>query len=178
MSFFHSTIGFSLALQLVGVAVLLLASVCDICSRRIPNQFVLIVLGVGLVNLSLTPSPFLHLGGFLVVFAGTVVCWQMRWLGGGDTKLLTAAALLVPPTMIPLQLLAVMLVGGMLAVVAVFGRMGLVEPIRPAGHRAWTPLRVARIELWRIQHGEGLPYAVAIALGTVGALIVSRGGVS
>ena len=168
----------SLALQTAGVVVLLAAALRDICSRQIPNQLVLAVLGLGALNLLLTPSPLLHLAGFAAVFAATVFFWRMGWLGGGDTKLLAAAALLVPAEFIPLQIAAITLVGGAMALAAIYGRLSLLEPIRPAGHRAWTPIRIARIEMWRIQHGSGLPYAMAIALGTFGAMVVCRGGVS
>ena len=175
---FLSHLEFSLALQAAGVLVLLFAGLRDICSRQIPNELVLIVLGLGALNLVLTPSPLLHFAGFLVVFAATLFCWRMGWLGGGDTKLLAAAALLVPAQFIPLQIAAIAIAGGAMALTVIYGRFSLVEPIRPAGHRAWTPLRIARIELWRIQHGAGLPYAVAIALGTIGAVIACRTGVS
>lgn len=169
---------FSLALQAAGVIVLLFAGLRDICSRQIPNQLVLIVLGLGALNLLLTPAPLLHFAGFLAVFAATAFCWRVGWLGGGDTKLLASAALLVPAQFIPLQIAAIAMVGGVMALTVIYSRFSLIAPIRPAGHGAWTALRVARIELWRIQRGAGLPYAIAIALGTVGAVVICRGGVS
>jgi prepilin peptidase CpaA len=170
----HLSDTLAFTIQILGAAVLLLAGFRDMWSRKIPNAFVVIMLGLGALYLIMTPSPLLNLGGFLAVFAGTVMCWRMGWLGGGDTKLLAAAALLVPPEMIPVQIAAVTLAGGLLAVAAFFGRWSLADAVRPARHHAWTPLRIARIEMWRIQHGEGLPYAMAIALGTITAVLAYR----
>jgi Flp pilus assembly protein protease CpaA len=164
----------SLALQATGIAALLAAGLHDICSRQIPNHLVLVVLGLGALNLAITQSTLLHLAGFLVVFTASVACWRQGWLGGGDTKLLAAAVLLVPAMAIPQQILAIAMIGGGMAIAVMLARFSLPAQIRPAGHGAWTPLRIARIELWRIQHGVGLPYAVAIALGTAAAVLACR----
>ncbi len=168
----------SLPLQAAGIATLLAAALHDIRSRLIPNHLVIVLLGLGAVNVAVTASALLHLAGVLVVFAAAVVCWRRRWLGGGDTKLLAAAALLVPAQALAGQIMAIAMAGGAMAIAVMLGRLGLVAPIRPAPRGAWTPLRLLRIELWRISHGAGLPYAVAIALGTAGTVLASRVAIS
>jgi prepilin peptidase CpaA len=84
-------------------------------------------------------------------------------MGGGDVKLLGAAALLVPPATVPHMLALVAFAGGILALIYLVGRA--VAP-RPAGRRPhMLPLRILRAECWRIRRGGPLPYACAIAAG-------------
>jgi prepilin peptidase CpaA len=91
-------------------------------------------------GLDLWPGVALQFGVGLAAFAVFAAMFAMKWMGGGDVKLLTALALWIEPTWF-LQLLIMMaLVGGLLTLV-----MG-----------AWHIARRQRDRL-------AIPYGVAIA---------------
>jgi prepilin peptidase CpaA len=91
-------------------------------------------------GLDLWPGVALQLGIGLAAFAVFAAMFALKWMGGGDVKLLTALALWIEPEWF-LQLLIVMaLVGGLLTLV-----MG-----------AWHIARRQRDKL-------AIPYGVAIA---------------
>ena len=86
-------------------------------------------------------------------------------MGGGDVKLLGATAILVAPAAAGSFLVAVSLSGGILAIGLPGGPFLLP---RPATRRPRHLLpRVLRVEAWRIRHRGPLPYACAIAAGTI-----------
>jgi prepilin peptidase CpaA len=107
-----------------------------------------------------------------LVFVVAVLCWFRGWLGGGDVKLLGAAALAVPVTGVASFILGVGMAGGVLALLYLLARR-----LVPAA-RVSTPgslaARVWRAECWRIRRGGPLPYGVAIAIG--GVLTLLQGG--
>jgi prepilin peptidase CpaA len=86
-------------------------------------------------------------------------------MGGADVKLLAAAAIVVSPTVSITFLLAVSLAGGILATIYLAGRFVLPHPA--AGRPRHLLRRVLRVETWRIRHRGPLPYACAIAAGTI-----------
>ena len=90
-------------------------------------------------------------------------------MGGGDVKLMGAAGLALTPAAVPLYLAAVSIAGGGVAMVYLFGRLFLTAPgsARPG---AFVP-RVLRVERWRMSRGGPLPYACAIAAGTMFVLL-------
>ncbi len=105
----------------------------------------------------------------LAVFLVAALCWRRGWIGGGDVKLLGAAALLVPPFQVPLMVGFVAFAGGLLALpyLATRGRLHVRNSARPIGLAA----RVLRAECWRLRRGGPLPYAVAIAAGVCVTLL-------
>jgi prepilin peptidase CpaA len=156
-------------LYAIGTTVLLFAALHDVAFRTIPNWLPTLLLGVGI--LMRVQSGTLMLGlltGFLILI-GTTICWLRGWLGGGDVKLLAACGVLVPPALAVSLLLAVALSGGLLAMLYL-GFAKMVSPItrsRPSG----LIRRVCRVERRRIQHRGPLPYASAIAAGTLFVLL-------
>jgi len=102
-----------LAEAVVPLALLLLlaAAVSDVAFRRIPNRIAALVALVGLLRQGLAGGGAVGIALPLaaMVFLGGVLLWLRGALGGGDVKLLAAAALLVPPASVPAQLLAVAL---------------------------------------------------------------------
>ncbi len=140
----------------------------DIVSRTVSDRSSA-ALGVVGVTLRLLDGTLLISGAIaLAAFGAAWLIWYRGWLGGGDVKLLPATMVLVPP---PLQLteLAVMgYVGGAIALVYLLVRHftrpdGRARPSRYVG-------RLVRVEIWRLARGGGIPYAVAIAAGALGAL--------
>ena len=105
-------------------ALLIVAAVGDLRTRRIPNSLnAAIALGAipfwFLTGMSVWPDMALQLGiaaGVLALFA---IAFQLRAMGGGDVKLLAAISLWLPPAAI-LKLLVIMsLAGGVLTIVMV-----------------------------------------------------------
>jgi prepilin peptidase CpaA len=164
----------TLVLTLSGLGILLLAGLHDFAVRTVPNLYSVVLFSLG-VSLRLTGGG-LHalewgLGAAAFVFALTFICWRMGWMGGGDVKLLTAAAIFVAPLTVPMMVAGTALAGGVLAAVYVVGRRVARRPVapRPPGFVG----RILRCEQWRLHRGGPLPYAAAIAAGGVIATLHS-----
>lgn len=147
----------------------LFAAAHDVAVRTVPNLASLIVAasGLGLNTLDGQLGPALFGGG--LVFAGGWYCWRNGWIGGGDVKLLSACALLVPPGSVPELVLGTAIAGALLALLylvlgAVLRRLlpGPAAP-RPTG---LLP-RVWRVEQRRIRRRLSMPYACAIGAGVL-----------
>ena len=124
---------------------LLVAAFTDIRRRQIDNWLNgAIALSAPLywwaAGYALWPDLAYQLGLALVAFAGFAVLFALRWMGGGDVKLLTALALWIAPHWYLKLLIVMALVGGLLTVVV----------------GAW---HIARRQRDRI----AVPYGVAIA---------------
>jgi prepilin peptidase CpaA len=157
------------ATLIVSSLLLLLASACDIAARQVPNQVPAALAAIGIVLRIQSGDLVVGLGSASAVFILAFACWRRGWLGGGDVKLLAAAALLVAPGRVPGLILAVALAGGVLAVVYMLLRAALPDPdgSRPTARL----LRILRIEQWRIRRRAPLPYASAICGGAVFMLL-------
>lgn len=149
----------------VSIGLVLAASAHDIVARTIPNGLVLAVALIGgLAALLGGYFPGSALAAF-IVFGLSVLCWRRGWMGGGDAKLLGAAALGMPPVLVPSFIAAVALAGGVLALLYLAARPLLPAPSHSRPGSLWR--RILRAERWRIRRGCPLPYACAIAAGVV-----------
>ena len=163
------------AIAWLALPVLVLAAVRDVAVRQIPNRMAGAVALVGLLRQVAAGGMILPLG---VLAAGAVfllasLLWLRGLMGGGDVKLLAAAALLVPASQVPVLVLAVALAGGLLSLLHILARALL--PRRFLGPAPSGSLRrILRCEAWRIGRGAPLPYGVAIASGA--AFIVTGSG--
>lgn len=160
------------AVAMLALPLLLAAAIGDVLFRRIPNPVVASVALVGLLRQGLAGGGALGIALLLAiaVLLGGMMLWLRGALGGGDVKLLAATALLLPPALIPAQLLAVALAGGALALLHLTLRP-MMRDLRADG-RPRGKLRLAlRREARRIRAGAPLPYGVAIAIGTAVVLI-------
>ncbi len=159
-------------LILAGAVLLLFAAVHDIGFRTVPNRVSAALLVCGILLRLIDGGAHELMWGLLCggsVFIVTYACWRFGWMGGADVKLLTAAAVFVPPIMVPTLLLATSIAGGLIAMVYVVG--SLVAP-RPGAERPSGLLRRAlRCELRRLRRRGPLPYAAAIATGGVFAIV-------
>ena len=132
---------------LVALAIaLLVAAVTDWRRRQIDNWLnAAISLAAPLYwyasGLDLWPGVALQLAVGLAAFAVFAAMFALKWMGGGDVKLLTALALWIEPTWFLKLLIMMALVGGVLTLV-----MG-----------AWHIARRQRNQL-------AIPYGVAIAI--------------
>lgn len=132
---------------LVALAIaLLVAAATDWRRRQIDNWLNLaIVLGAPVFwwasGLSLWPGVAIQLGIGVAAFAVFAAFFALKWMGGGDVKLLTALALWIEPTWFVKLLIMMALVGGALTIL-----MG-----------AWHIMRRQKDRL-------AIPYGVAIAI--------------
>jgi len=146
-----------------GILCLLIAAGHDVVARTAPNWTAGGLLVCGAALRTLQGNLFTGLLVGLAMLLVAAFCWRRGWMGGGDVKLLTGAAVLVPPGQILGFVLAVTLSGGVLAMLYLAGKRFVPAPApkRPRNLLA----RALRAERWRIRRGGPLPYACAIAAG-------------
>lgn len=98
----------------------------------------------------------MHLAAGASVLAVTTVMFYMGWLGGGDAKLLAAAALWIGFDLMMPYLLKVAVLGGVLAlVILIYRRLPIASlPVPAFAKRLHTD-------------GTGIPYGIAIAGGAL-----------
>lgn len=154
----------------VFVATLLgLASLKDIAARSIPDMVSLGLLAIGVAVRVSHGDQRGALIASATVFVATALCWRCGWLGGGDVKLLTACAWLVPPSLVPQLVLMTAAAGGCLA--CLYLTLSRLPRMKPARILAWRSQSIAgrvwRVEWWRIRRRSSLPYGCAIAVATL-----------
>jgi prepilin peptidase CpaA len=157
---------------MVFAALLAAAAVNDVLRLRIPNVIpLLLVAGFVLeVGLGLVASPLDHLLAMVIVLAILLPVFAFDMLGGGDVKLLAAAALWLGLANVPLLLICVGILGGLFTAF-------------------WLPLRwlVARLLPSQrlpasLQLKAALPYGVPISVVAlllhldVAGELLARGG--
>lgn len=106
------------------------------------------------IYLPLTPA-ITHIGIASAIFAVTFCCYALRWMGGGDVKLLSALALWIGPTQILSYLTAVALLGGLFAACILVAQRVMPRP----GHTNSSPI-LKSIETWT--RSGRVPYALPI----------------
>jgi prepilin peptidase CpaA len=150
-------------LTVLAVAVMLAAALHDLAARTIPNALpaALALVGAGTALMTGTVLTSLSMGA--TIFAIAALCWRQGWLGGGDVKLLGAAALALSPAAVPTFIAAVAIGGGALA--ALYLVLRRVVPVAGSARPRHLLARFARAEQWRLQRRGSLPYACAIAAG-------------
>lgn len=145
-------------------AVLLVAAGYDMVQRRIPNWTVLALIAayVPAAMLHLTPQGWApSLGGFAVALVGSALLYLFGWLGAGDSKLFSAAALFLGLGNLLLLTCATAVAGGLIA-------LGMLV-MRPR-----SALRGLTSRGRKEGGSRGVPYGVAIALGGVVTAVLIR----
>jgi prepilin peptidase CpaA len=143
----------------------------DLRTGRIPNALTLAIGGLGVVRLVLAGDPaaaLYTLAAAAALFAAAFLLLRRGLVGGGDVKLVSAAALLVGYRDL-LGLLLVMSLCGALMAFAVLAAEKLAPRLRPA--RLPTvppPARAERGSSARLT----VPYGVAIAVAGVVTLFL------
>jgi prepilin peptidase CpaA len=102
-----------------------------------------------------------HLSAGALMFAGGLLLFQFRAMGGGDVKLLSAAALWVGMNGLLPFLVVVGLAGGGLAILLLMLRKHMMPLV------AWASPRVPQSWPRVLTAGEKVPYGVAIAVGAI-----------
>ena len=149
---------------LVFLGLTLTAAVEDALSFTIPNwisaallaAFPLAALVVGMP----LASAAMNLGVGTAALVAGMGMFALRWVGGGDAKLLAAVCLWLGLPALGLFLLATALAGGGLAILLMTLRSAQVRPLILV-----SPRWVSRLA----DPAEGVPYGVAIAIGALAA---------
>jgi len=145
-------------------AAFLVAAFSDITRYTIPNWLTgAIALLFPLVALwaSLAPLAILvHIGVGIFALGLGMMFFALGWLGGGDAKLIAAAALWAGPTGVWVFLLAAALAGGALTLALLFFRK------LPLPEKLIAQPWIARLH----DHEAGIPYGAALAAGALYAL--------
>ena len=159
------------AVLIVGALTLVYAALHDVAARTIPNTASVILAVLGIATHVADGTILLSLLIAAIVFTVCALCWMRGWMGGGDVKLLTAAALFVLPGSVGLMIVATSMFGGGVAVIYLVAREIVRRIPPPKGPPPRNFLaRVLRAEHWRLLRGAPLPYGSAIAAGTLFSL--------
>ncbi len=149
---------------------LVAAAVHDVMARTVPNRMSALIAACGLVTQlarAFEQGSMRGLGLSLLtsfaVFVVAALMWRRGWMGGGDVKLLAAAALLVPANLVLDLIMATAISGSVLSLFYLLARRRMPRP-RP-GRPPSLLRRIVKVERWRLRRGGPLPYAVAIASG-------------
>ena len=152
---------------------LILLVICagvDLRHRRIPNELVASIAGIGVVQ-QLVARPgqlWVSLIVLVGVFFGLGILSHHKVIGGGDLKLISAVTLLFPPQQVGQLLLEIALAGGAVSCAYIAARYRLRNLSASSsvlvGPRSGLAM-IFRTERDRIAAGSPMPYAVAILGG-------------
>lgn len=149
---------FAETLLALALLCLLAAAIADVTRFEIPDTLSIALIALA-VAFGFTQPDFpwlLHGGALVLMFGLGALLFSLGWMGGGDVKVLTGTAAWVGLQGLLMQLAGVAIAGGLLALVLIVVRAG--------GRLADVPAdRMPRV----FQAGAPLPYAVAIAGGTI-----------
>jgi prepilin peptidase CpaA len=157
------------------LALMGLAALSDLRTRRIPNAITVVGLLLALALRATLGAGALGTGvaGAGVALAVVLPLFALRGMGGGDAKLLIMAGAFLGAGGFFVALLATFLFGGIMSVVAAT-RRGVIVPLllNTFGLACWLVTLGRRGERPVVESAGALkvPYGVAIALGAVVAL--------
>jgi prepilin peptidase CpaA len=168
-------------INLVLLALVLIAGVTDIKTRRIPNWLVLTGLCIGIALNSLLfewAGLKLSLSGAGLAFAVYLVFYLLRAMGAGDVKLMAAIGALVGPKSWLLILFFTAIAGGVVAFVILLAKGRFKRTLLNVSimihqlSRLQAPYQ-ATAEL-DVRSGKALrlPHGATIALGTIAYMTV------
>jgi len=149
----------------IGLILLLGAALHDIAVRTVPNCFAVALAAVGVAARLLAGDLLVGLAVAAAVFVVAALLWLRRMMGGADAKLLGAVALVAPPERVLPLMLMTAVCGGVLAVFYLVMARVVGRPTQ--GRRNTLMARLAKAEQWRLSRRGPLPYAVAIAGGSI-----------
>jgi prepilin peptidase CpaA len=155
------------ALRLLFLALLpalaIVAGLKDLTSMKIPNWISgLLILGFFPTALLLGLAPMtiaIHVGVAVAALLAGMVMFALRWLGGGDVKLMASACLWLGLSGSGMFVLWTAMIGGLLCLILLFARAHL-QPWAASG-----PGWVAQL----MEPRGDIPYGVAIAAAVLAA---------
>lgn len=182
IQFSRPAVGIEFALVLA----VLVATVTDLRSRRIPNWLTVstLVLGFVLNALIAYPSPveglWLAAKGFGLAFALNLVMYMLHMTGAGDVKLLAAVGAMVGCSDFLGIFLLTALIGGVLAIILMLVKGRVRQTLWNVAYMVselmkWHAPHLTREQL-DVDSSKALrlPGAVRICLGVVAFLVMAR----
>ena len=146
----------------------LAAALHDVATRTIPNRLVLGIGGTEIICQFLAGSTSSAMMAAAAILTFAAFCWRQGYLGGGDAKLIAAACLVVAPDQVISLILATAIAGGFLSIFYIALKSICIEfPHAARPPARWLVARILRVERHRLRHKITLPYATAIAAGTL-----------
>jgi len=152
-----------LELAILGVfpAMMAFAGSIDLFTMRIPNRVPLVLVAVFFLLAPFLGFDLTQMATHAGVAMGTLVvglfCFARGWIGGGDAKLFSAAALWIGWEHLLEYTLITAILGGALTLAILFGRMFPLPAILV--RQPW----LARLH----DTDEGVPYGIALAAGAL-----------
>jgi prepilin peptidase CpaA len=151
------------------LALILLAGVSDLRTRRIPNALTVTALGIALALRGATGVEPLAggLAGALLAFATAVPFVMLGGMGGGDAKMLAAVGAFIGPAGLPTMLFVTALVGGAMGAFTVARRGAFGATVTRCRAILVTPFGISSGPLPRLgaPGAIAIPYGVAIGAG-------------
>jgi prepilin peptidase CpaA len=156
------------------VAGVLIATVVDLRTRRIPNELTAALAGIGL-GLAATGisglSVWGSVGGFALGFLLMMPGHALGATGAGDVKLMAAVGSVMGPGLVVSAFLFTAIAGGVLAVVVAARRQRLAATLAGTGRLIKAPTE-AQQEIRSAAAARRFAYGPAIAVGSVLAALI------
>jgi len=168
--------------EIVLLAVLLVAAVYDVRFRRIPNWISVTGVAIGLaLNAFLfgLPGVWLSLGGLGLGFGVYFLLYLIRAMGAGDVKLMAAVGAMVGWQDWFGIFLITAILGGLMALILAASHGRIQKTLWNVGFilsemKSGRPAYIAKEELdVRSPKAMGLPHGAVIAVGTVFFLVIA-----
>ena len=162
-------------IQLLLAALVISAAISDIRSRRVPNWITIpglvlaIVLNTWLPHGAGLRSSLLGLAVASIVY---LIFFALRAMGAGDVKLLAATGALLGPYDTWIAGICTLLVGAVLAVMYLAAGAARAVVSAPASTSFMTRMTLAHLRVRELRR-ERMPYALAIALGSLASISLS-----
>lgn len=166
--------------QYLSAALLLLVSIAavnDLGTRRIPNRLLLVGMAVALLLYLLSPTPgeylLTALGGMALGLAVFLPFYLLRGMAAGDVKMMAVVGFFTSPGQVLEIAVLSWCAGGVMALVLVLAHgqlRSVLGNIRRILLRAMTPDVGVIVPAQQTSVGS-MPYGLAIAAGTVVALV-------
>lgn len=172
---------------LLGLLLMLtLAVIIDLVTYKIPNMIILFGLVFSLIGQTLLQQGaggFNWLAGVAVAFTGFMPLYLARGMAAGDVKLMMAVGGFLGYPLIITALASTYIVGGMIAIIMVVFK-GKLSPLIQNLHTMLLSVVIkatsgVSVEHNVLQNSVGrMPYALAIAIGTIVALVIKPANIN
>lgn len=144
-------------------ALLLVSCVTDFLYRKISNVLLVVIGGYGFIASIFGVANLIFVDSMLGLLIGLLIFmfpYYKSWIGAGDVKLLAVIGIYLGPTLIIITAIYSMLVGGIVALLYLLYQRDFQQTIRSLVH-------------FKTSQGQ-MPYAAAISIGTVLAVLTSE----
>ena len=158
----------------VGTGLFLAAAYRDLATRTIPDKVSILLVLVGLTTRAVIgPTAMLiSIAAGIALFLLLLLAHAKGALGGGDVKLMAAAACGLSLPEIYHFILITGITGGVLAAIHLALRRMTKDfrPMKPPSRGTAGLTRILAAERWRISRRGPLPYGIAIAIGGIATM--------